>query len=861
MHHMPAALLVLLLATACAGEDDTASSEPLPADAGQDDGGPQAPTGPDWPELPPDGLLRRVDDWVREPAGHVADRGPGDLVLEGEGGAFAIQGFHGPVGWGTGFSVVDAWLKTATGERPDFLLEWFPVVGTSRLYQRGLVLQEVESIDAGGPGQAAEIVLRLGMRGIQLLDALTATAQPHFPLEVRLRLRFAPAGRELVMITEATNVGHEPFQADLGDGVLWGDRVQLFAQGEGEAVTDSYGAALPWLAAWSPGQVAMGYAARGEELTVILYDEVSILIAPSATLAPGETTTYERSFLLEEGDLDALIGRLRGVTGEELPVRRVHGKVDGDAAGAVVRVDTIAGYAATRTVVGEDGTWAVHVPPGRHNVTVRHADGRVAGPTEVEVAGADLEVPDLALPAWGTLRVKTVVTGTDTAVPAKLQVHSVAGADPISRAPRTVWSPGEVALPHPAGPVTVVASRGFEYALATGEVHVNADAPVTLTLTLDPIAPDRTWISGDFHVHTEVSPDSAALVKDRVVEYAAEGVDLLVATDHDVATDLSAVIVAAGLDRWLRTAPGIEVSPMYGHMNGYPVTIDGLGTDRWRSYWPVDWNLYGDDGLWIRNREPAELLVSLRDELGARVLQLNHPRSFQGIFKQAGFFSSQGLVGDAARFLGTDFNAIEVCNGKRMSSTADVLPDWFALLNQGHRVAAIGNSDSHSRGSEPGYPRNLVPVESQQAVDLAAVFEAVATQRSVLSAGPLLQLEAEGADGATAGPGELLAAGEGGRVELHVRVQAAAFVSVSRARIIVNGEEERVENIGASTDVLRMDTWIDLSLDSDAWVAVIVEGDGGLAPVVWGEPSLAIANPIYVDFDGDGGFSPPGLTP
>ena len=54
------------------------------------------------------------------------------------------------------------------------------------------------------------------------------------------------------------------------------------------------------------------------------------------------------------------------------------------------------------------------------------------------------------------------------------------------------------------------------------------------------------------------------------------------------------------------------------------------------------------------------------------------------------------------------FDGIEVLNGYAMRppDIADLLLDWFALLNQGLRLTGLGNSDTHRidwlRG---GYPR------------------------------------------------------------------------------------------------------------------------------------------------------------
>jgi len=855
-----APLLLLVLPTSCDDGDGAAATA---ADSGADaaDAGP-ADTGPDWPDLPEGGLASRVDDWVRAPTGSMDGRGPGDLLLTGEGGAFSLQGFSASRGWGPGFSVLDAWLRSGETEGRDLLQEWMPLVGTMLLFQRGMILRGIESLDAGGPDRDAVLVLEMGMAGIPLLDALAATPVDPFPLAVRLTVRFPPDGRDLEMTTEVENTGDAPFSTDLGDGVLWGDRVGLFAPRYGEAVGAELTRTSPFLAAWSPGELALVLVGDGQDYSILLRDEISILLAPNRRLEPGESMTYTRSLLLRPGDLDALLVELRQRTGDDTPHRPVRGRVTGDAAGAVVRADAEdARGAITRTVVGDDGSWLLHLPAGRMLLTVLAADGRTAGPVTVEVAAGDepLEAPELALPRWGRLRVHTSEGAGGPSLPAKLHVHPHAGADPHARAARVAFSSGELVLPHPPGPVTVVASRGFEYGLATAETEVPEGGEAEVSLALEPLFPDRTWISADCHVHTEVSVDSGALVEDRVVNYAAEGVDLLVATDHDAASDLSALVEPAGLTGRLRTAVGIEISPLYGHMNAFPLQVPGLGADRWRSYWPVGWNLY-EDGEFVRAFKPREVMDGARRDAGAKVLQINHPRSFQGIFEFARFLPTRGLVGDALDLLGGEFDMVEVINGKRVSSTEEVLPDWYMLLSQGYRVTASGNSDSHSAGQEAGYPRNLVPVSTQDlaALDLEEVWEGLLGQRSTVCGGPLVFVTAEGAADAVAGPGETVAA-TGGRVQLHVRVAAAEFVKPSRARIVVNGEEAELLEVPASTELERLDTWLELTPDEDAWVVVVVEGDGDLSPVVPGEPPLSLSNPIYLDVDGDGVWTAPGL--
>ena len=45
------------------------------------------------------------------------------------------------------------------------------------------------------------------------------------------------------------------------------------------------------------------------------------------------------------------------------------------------------------------------------------------------------------------------------------------------------------------------------------------------------------WLSADFHVHAARSPDSRVPMHDRIYEFVADGVELIVATDHNVVCD------------------------------------------------------------------------------------------------------------------------------------------------------------------------------------------------------------------------------------------------------------------------------------------------------------------------------------
>jgi hypothetical protein len=104
-----------------------------------------------------------------------------------------------------------------------------------------------------------------------------------------------------------------------------------------------------------------------------------------------------------------------------------------------------------------------------------------------------------------------------------------------------------------------------------------------------------------------------------------------------------------------------------------------------------------------------------------------------------------------------------------------------------------------------------------------------------------------------AGIGERFAGAHG---VLAVGVTAAPWIPISSVRVYVNGvlrEDRRVDGPG------RFE--FPLQFEQDAFVTVEVEGEpkGAYREVAPGFTPFAFSNPIFVDADGDGKWSPPGL--
>ena len=209
------------------------------------------------------------------------------------------------------------------------------------------------------------------------------------------------------------------------------------------------------------------------------------------------------------------------------------------------------------------------------------------------------------------------------------------------------------------------------------------------------------WIAADLHVHAAPSPDAPSPLSDRVRTLAASGVEVAVATDHNVITDYSAAIRARGLGRWLASIAGDEVTTRgvpLGHYNVFPLTP-------------------GAEPIAFDHATPSAVLSAARAAAsGARptVVQLNHPRIGSIGYFELLRFDPRDVAGWKSRsaLAETAFDAIEVFNGDHYAELDEVervMRDWYALLDAGVRMTATGNSDSHKvTYHECGVPRNLV---------------------------------------------------------------------------------------------------------------------------------------------------------
>lgn len=248
--------------------------------------------------------------------------------------------------------------------------------------------------------------------------------------------------------------------------------------------------------------------------------------------------------------------------------------------------------------------------------------------------------------------------------------------------------------------------------------------------------------------------------------------------------------------------------------------------------------------------------------------------------------------------------------------------DWFNLLNQGIVRTAVGSSDTHVLRLTSLSTRSLVASEVTDPGALSGHAQALATNvadgRVVVSNAPFLTVELAHPDtGAVAGLGvgeARLLSSPDGRANVRLTVASPAWAQFDRIELFVNsapapaggdtpryracpditlraGEDFTVTETVVDPDVpgaRRLAAEVTVSLENlaeDTWIVARVAGSDGVSeplfPVVpndlaaggnqdldgltdgnLGEGGVlanAVSNALFVDVDGDGEWSPPGV--
>jgi hypothetical protein len=389
----------------------------------------------------------------------------------------------------------------------------------------------------------------------------------------------------------------------------------------------------------------------------------------------------------------------------------------------------------------------------------------------------------------------------------------------------------------PPGKYRVWAARGTEWSIDSCVLDTTtpgSEATLVLRRELDTTG----LVAADTHIHTLThSGHGDSSVEERMVTLAGEGVELAIATDHNHNTDYAPTQAVLGLDAYFTPVVGNEVTTPIGHFNAFP--------------------LHPEDEVPPHDLQDVVKLVEGIRARGAQAVILNHPRWPD---HEKGPHGKIALDHDTGDWVGTwacPFDAVELINSETREREPMLLfRDWFALLNRGERVFAVGSSDSHTVSGVVGQGRTYVlsSTDDPAAIDIGETSHNIAHGHSSISMGIIAELSSGGQSvmGETLSP-----------TPLTVRITAPSWVRPRRVTVFANGQAIHRQAL-APPERAPLDTTLDLPADlaypsHDYWLVTVVEGDG-VGGRWWpqlNDYTLAATNPVFIDQDGSGSYEDP----
>ncbi len=686
-----------------------------------------------------------------------------------------------------------------------------------------------------------EIVEREGSVGVTVRGALDA--RPEVLVVTHYELAACDPG--LRVRSEMFNGGADTQAFMIADTSHWGKRrvvpfVPARAQGYAQPELDLLELTALWdpydhVAAATPGPASPGYASIAcdrEELSGVSDLEISAIGTPMTYSEPGDTIVFERMWIAAgqgAGPAPAIEAALAARAQLfETPTLAVSGRIlaEGRPFGGDVRrasvVLLVDGAPVSAVVPAADGMFATTVR-GHGTVTAEvwsfgrkvldatgpaFGDLTIAEPATVQLAVTRGTEPIYALVAFHPAddATRAAVTGSfhgrmTECAPWLGPPH---GASPACN--QVIVAPAGTELEVPAGRYQVFASAGPEHTIAKADLDLvpGEIEPISLSLVRLAVAPPG-WLSVDLHVHGRASFDSGFPDDDRVRSFAAAGVDVIAATDHDAIGDYTETVAALGLDAQIAVMGGLEttqvipwldvpdedVPRVIGHFNFWPLRRVPSAP---RAGAPSGERL-----------EPGELFDRMEPLLGPRgVMQMNHPWDEPLFGRDLGYlraikFDPRRPIDDATtnnpvlleapggKHRNADWNAIEILNGADQAELQKARVVWFSLLSQGLIAPGTGNSDSHGMiDAQLGWARNWVDARTTVATfDADVLDDAIRDGRMVAGNGIVITVEVGPPAGPRRGlgivpysvaPGDIVA----------ITVRAPPWVPVDEVRIVTS---------------------------------------------------------------------------
>lgn len=675
----------------------------------------------------------------------------------------------------------------------------------------------------------------------------------------------------------------------------------------------------------------VGAFIEGESLTGLLsWTNPDARTRPGTfNIRAGQSRSYLRDFVIAK-DLAGVNGVFEAIDGKAMGTLEVTATLPGGAPAPYARVTLIDSSGTMKGVMTADasGHASTQVQAGTYTVSGALL-GRLVGPVaNATVTAGATATATVVLGDAHTLTVN-VKDPAGAASTAKVTVLCAGGACPWSfddylkhslldkpdfGAAAILYVPvnGIATVTLPPGEYDVIVSRGPEFSTwpdtwPTSAARVDLrTADQTVDAVVGRVVDTPGWVSADLHVHAVASSDSAVGNTLRVANFMAEGIDVILSTDHEWITDFRPAVRQLGAENVIGTMIGEEVTSfMYGHFNAFPLIQDtskpnGGAFD----------HAGGEDGPTLRL---PQLFAGIKDTHPGAVVQLNHPRgggnSLNALKVDTATGQSHGTPEDFfmapdpaatptdTKVFSDNFDLIETANGP--SPKYSILNDWMTFMSRGVVRVSSGVSDTHKPFSDNGgYARTYAAVmnDTPATFDPQQYAEAIRKKRAYATNGPVLGFTAQKVDaqGAPVGPkvgmGDTLSITAGDRVDFTVDVQGLEWMAINRielyshapGREALDGAENSewpegrilqkidldpmttpVEAVpGTSLRRLHVTHTFSVTPTADTWFIAMARGTTGrsMRPLHDSRPA-AWTSAILIDADGSGAYDDFPLKP
>ncbi len=441
----------------------------------------------------------------------------------------------------------------------------------------------------------------------------------------------------------------------------------------------------------------------------------------------------------------------------------------------------------------------------------------------------------------------TVVSETGT-----LPTFATVSNDEMAIRPGVAFtSTGRAELKLPAGSYTVYAGRGFEYSLSQSQVTIKPGERKQIDVSLTRQVDTSGWISCDTHVHTRThSGHGDSTVQERMITLAAEGIELPIATDHNVHIDHDPFARSLRVRKYFTPVIGNEVTTKTGHFNIFPVKAGSPIPDFKSNIWKTT-------------------LDNIFATPGVKVAILNHARDAHGGTTPFGPKHFNEAAGEMLDDWHVGFNAMEIVNsGATQSDPLELTRDWMTLLNRGRSITPVGSSDSHDVARHfVGQGRTYIRADDRAAgkIDVSKAVQNFLQGRVMVSYGLLAEMKVNDKFGA----GEV-AAISGKKIKVDVSVLGPHWVHADRLQLFANGILVKDVEIGSAdrqtsvSGLIYKATWNLPTPKHDVHLVALATGPG-IESLYWrtAKPyqpnsmsdrtrTLGCSGAIWLDVDKDG---------